>query len=115
MKKLIFSSFLPEGKESPEYNTIAHYAQLVFLPTKSGLFSTSLTLMNPSDEFPHIRPAAGEKACVVSDDATIRTNEVFERMKALGKSLGDLVNDSTDYRQNCAQLKRRKNKSATSK
>lgn len=61
---------------------------------------------NPSDEFPAIYGlAAGEKACVVSDDATIRTNEVFERMKALGKSLGDLVNDSTDYRQKLREAK----------
>ena len=61
---------------------------------------------NPSDEFPGIYGlAAGEKACVVSDDATIRTNEVFERMKALGKSLGDLVNDSTDYRQKLREAK----------
>ncbi|CAN7657909.1 hypothetical protein LJR129_005156 [Acidovorax sp. LjRoot129] len=55
---------------------------------------------NTSDEFPGIFGlAAGEKSCVVSEEATIRTNEVFERMKTLGKSLGDLVNDPTDYRQ----------------
>lgn len=55
---------------------------------------------NASDEFPGIFGlAAGERSCVVSEEATIRTNEVFERMKTLGKSLGDLVNDPTDYRQ----------------
>ena len=37
---------------------------------------------NPSDEFPSLYGlAAGEKACVVSDAATIRSNEVFERLK----------------------------------
>ncbi|MBS1943297.1 MAG: plasmid stabilization protein [Bacteroidetes bacterium] len=55
---------------------------------------------SPSDEFPSLYGlAASEKSCIVTDDATIRSNEVFERLKTLNKSLGDLVNDPVDYRQ----------------
>lgn len=54
---------------------------------------------SPSEEFPGIYGlASGERACIVSDAATIRTNEVFERLKTHGKALGDLLNDPTDYR-----------------
>ena len=55
---------------------------------------------SPSEEFPSIYGlASGEKACIVSDAATIRMNEVFERLKSHGKALGDLLEDPTDYRQ----------------
>jgi MinD-like ATPase involved in chromosome partitioning or flagellar assembly len=60
---------------------------------------------NPSDEFPSLYGlAAGEKACVVSDAATIRSNEVFERLKTLGMSLGNLLSDPTDYRQKLREV-----------
>lgn len=39
---------------------------------------------------------------IVTRKATIYANEVFERIKAVGKSLGDIVADRTDYR---AQLR----------
>ena len=52
-----------------------------------------------ADEFPAIF-ALGEikKDCVVSPRAAIFSNEVFERLKSVGKSLGDLTADETDYR-----------------
>ena len=55
---------------------------------------------SPSEEFPSIYGlASGENACIVSGAATIRMNEVFERLKSHGKALGDLLEDPTDYRQ----------------
>lgn len=42
--------------------------------------------------------AEAEKSCVVKPEATIYANEVFERLKAVGKSLGDITADETDYR-----------------
>lgn len=42
--------------------------------------------------------AESEKSCVVRPEATIYTNEVFERLKAVGKSLGEITADETDYR-----------------
>ena len=55
------------------------------------------------DEFAAIFGLAQlEGSFIVSRKATIYANEVFERIKAVGKSLGDIVADRTDYR---AQLK----------
>lgn len=42
--------------------------------------------------------AEAEKSFVVKPEATIYANEVFERLKAVGKSLGDITADATDYR-----------------
>jgi hypothetical protein len=39
-----------------------------------------------------------EKSCIVNADAAIYSNEVFERLKSVGKSLGDITADETDYR-----------------
>jgi len=46
--------------------------------------------------------AESEKSFVVRPEAVIYSNEVFERLKAVGKSLGDISADETDYR---AQLR----------
>jgi hypothetical protein len=46
--------------------------------------------------------AESEKSFVIHTDAVIYANEVFERLKAVGKSLGDITADTTDYR---AQLR----------
>lgn len=42
--------------------------------------------------------AEAEKSCVVKPEAVIYSNEVFERLKAVGKSLGEITADETDYR-----------------
>jgi hypothetical protein len=48
--------------------------------------------------------AEAEKSCVVKPEATIYSNEVFERLKAVGKSLGDITADETDYRARLRQV-----------
>lgn len=50
--------------------------------------------------------AESEKSFVVKPEAVIYSNEVFERLKTVGKSLGDITADQTDYR---AKLKTTKN------
>lgn len=51
------------------------------------------------DEFPAIFALAEDReSCTVSRRAAIFSNEVFERLKSVGKSLGDLSADQTDYR-----------------
>lgn len=42
--------------------------------------------------------AESEKSFVVKPEAVIYLNEVFERLKAVGKSLGEITSDETDYR-----------------
>jgi hypothetical protein len=37
--------------------------------------------------------------CIADTDCVIYANELFERMKMAGKSLGDIVTDKTDYRE----------------
>lgn len=49
--------------------------------------------------------AESEKSFVVNADAVIYSNEVFERMKAVGKSLGDISADEIDYREKLRQAK----------
>jgi len=46
--------------------------------------------------------AESEKSFLVRPEAVIYSNEVFERLKAVGKSLSDISADETDYR---AQLR----------
>lgn len=49
--------------------------------------------------------AESEKSCVIRLGAVIYANEIFERLKAVGKSLGEINADKTDYR---AQLREAK-------
>ena len=49
--------------------------------------------------------AESEKSFVVRPEAVIYSNEVFERLKAVGKSLGDITADQTDYRAQLRQAK----------
>lgn len=39
-----------------------------------------------------------EKSFTLRKEAVVFSNEIFERLKAVGKSLGDLTSDETDYR-----------------
>lgn len=51
-----------------------------------------------SDFAPLFGLAQSEKSFVINESAVIYANEVFERLKGLGKSLGEVVSDKTDYR-----------------
>lgn len=42
--------------------------------------------------------ADSEKSFIIRPEATIYLNEVFERLKSVGKSLGDITADETNYR-----------------
>ncbi len=42
--------------------------------------------------------ADSEKSFIIRSEASIYLNEVFERLKAVGVSLGDITADETDYR-----------------
>lgn len=42
--------------------------------------------------------AATEKAFTANPESVIYSNEVFERLKSIGKSLGEVNDDTTDYR-----------------
>lgn len=57
-----------------------------------------------TEEFPALFGLAeAEKSFVVKPEATIYANQVFERLKAVGKSLGDITADETDYRARLCQ------------
>jgi hypothetical protein len=49
--------------------------------------------------------AESEKSFIVRPEAVIYLNEVFERLKSVGKSLGDITADETDYRAQLRQAK----------
>lgn len=52
-----------------------------------------------ADEFSALYGLATlEKSFTLRQDAVIYANEVFERLKSVGKSLGDLTGDAIDYR-----------------
>jgi len=49
--------------------------------------------------------AESEKSFIVRPDTVIYSNEVFERLKAVGKSLGEITSDETDYRARLREAK----------
>lgn len=49
--------------------------------------------------------AAAEKGFVINDECVIYANEVYERLKAVGKSLGEITNDAVDYRAKLREAK----------
>jgi hypothetical protein len=57
-----------------------------------------------TDEFaPLFGLADTEKSFTVRPETVIYYNEVYERLKAVGKSLGDITADETDYREKLRQ------------
>ena len=48
--------------------------------------------------------AETEKSFVIRPDAVIYSNEVFERLKSVGKSLGEITADKVDYRSKLREL-----------
>jgi hypothetical protein len=53
-----------------------------------------------------------EKSFTLQPEAVIYHNEIFERMKSVGKSLADLMKDDTDYRAKLKQAKSEREKEA---
>lgn len=49
--------------------------------------------------------AEAEKSFTLSPSAVIYSNEVFEKIKSVGKSLGEVTSDSTDYRAKLREAK----------
>ncbi len=49
--------------------------------------------------------AQAEKSFTLNPSAVIYSNEVFEKIKSVGKSLGEITNDSTDYRAKLREAK----------
>ena len=50
--------------------------------------------------------AKAEKLFVVDPACVVYANEVFERLKSVGRSLGDITADTTDYRETLRQTSR---------
>lgn len=57
------------------------------------------------DFLPLFGLADAEKSFTLRRDAVIFSNEVFERLKGVGKSLGDITSDPTDYRARLREAK----------
>jgi hypothetical protein len=49
--------------------------------------------------------AEAERSFTLRPDAVVYANEVFERLKSVGKSLGDITADETDYRAKLREAK----------
>jgi hypothetical protein len=64
-----------------------------------------------ADEFPSLLGlAAKEKGFMVNPDAVIHLNEVYERLKSVGRSLSEISADPTDYRAKLREITDEKEK-----
>lgn len=81
-------------------NTIRALSKLGIPKTKiRTVFNKAEVDDDIADEFAAIFALAQvDKNFVLRPDAVIYANEAFERLKAVGKSLGDITSDATDYR-----------------
>lgn len=81
-------------------NTITALRQIQIPSKKIKVVFNKLDLdESPFDEFASIFGLAKTGACSAHEKGTIYQNEVFERIKGIGKSLGDITKDETDWRQ----------------
>lgn len=87
-------------QQADTVNTILALARIGVPPAKIRLVFNKVEVdESPEDEFaPLFGLAARDSSFVLHRDAVIYANEIFEKLKAVGKSLGDVTTDSTDYR-----------------
>lgn len=100
-----FDYFLiPVVKESKQQadtiNTIRALAGIGIPRTKiRTVFNKLDTNETVAEEFPALFGLVkSEKSFTLNPDAVVYTNEVFERLKSVGKSLGQVTADPVDYR-----------------
>ena len=86
-------------------NTILALAQIGVPSSKIRLVFNKVEIdESPEEEFaPLFGLAARDSNFVLNPDAIIYSNEVFEKLKSVGRSLGEITTDTTDYR---AKLRR---------
>ena len=92
-------------QQADTVNTILALASFGVPCTKIRLVFNKVEVdETPEDEFaPLFGLAARDSNFVLNPDAIIYSNEVFEKLKSVGRSLGEITTDTTDYR---AKLRR---------
>ncbi len=87
-------------QQADTVNTIRALAKLGIPKSKIRLVFNKVEVdESVSDEFSALFGLADiEKSFILKKDAVVYSNEVFERLKSVGKSLGEITNDETDYR-----------------
>lgn len=88
-------------------NTIRALQKLGIEKKKIRLVFNKVEMDEPvTDDFAALFGLAeSEKSFIIRPEAVIYSNEVFERLKAVGKSLGDISADETDYRARLRETK----------
>lgn len=86
--------------QSDTVNTIRALQKIGISKAKIRMvFNKVETDESVTDEFAALFGLAeSEKSFMIRPEAVIYSNEVFDRLKAVGKSLGDITDDETDYR-----------------
>ncbi len=87
-------------QQADTVSTIRALAKIGIPKTKIRLLFNKVEVdESVEEEFaPLFGLAQSEKSFVIRSEAVVYANEVFERLKAVGKSLGDITSDATDYR-----------------
>ena len=87
-------------QQTDTVNTIRTLARLGIPKTKIRLLFNKIEVDESVSEefFALFGLAKSDKSFVINSDAVIYSNEVFARLKEVGKTLGDIHNDKTDYR-----------------
>lgn len=87
-------------QQADTVNTILALARLGVPPQRIRLVFNKVEVdERPEDEFPALFGlAARDGNFTLNRQALVYANEVFERLKSVGKSLGDITSDTTDYR-----------------
>jgi len=93
-------------QQADTINTIRALATIGVPPSKIRVIFNKVDIdESPEDEFSAIFGlAAVDSSFIANPSAVIHSNEVYEGIKDVGKSIADIANDPTDYR---AQLKQK--------